>query len=187
MRKFLGNMVNFLACLWRNVLFVVVIALLLLKWGPVPFGYDVLVCKSNSMAPEFHVGSLVYIDKNYDTDSVEVGDIIAFTLNDGSKVTHRVNAITEEGIITKGDANEDVDISPISKEQIFGENVLQLEYIGNVYKDFPNMLVISVGGSAFAFLLLLDLLAKWLLGEDEKDEEKEKVALVDTCSDTSAE
>lgn len=169
MKKTVNKIMKILSRVWSVVVIIGIIGIFAMRWAGEPFGYKAIWCMSNSMAPTFHEGSLCYIDTNYDVDSVEEGDIIAFSLSDGSQVTHRVHSINEDGsIITKGDANDDVDISPIVKEQIIGENVLQIEYLGNLYKPFPNMLLISVVGFGLCVWILLEVLA----GDSEEGKEE---------------
>jgi signal peptidase len=184
--KIIGNVVKILGKIWTAIVLIGAILLLALRFGPVPFGYEPIWCMSNSMAPTFHEGALCYIDKNYDVESIEVGDIIAYQLSNGSLVTHRVFDITEEGIITKGDANEDVDFAPISKEQVIGENVIQVEQLGNLFKDFPNKLLISIIVFAVAVMLALDVLSSILLGEEDgkKDEDNQKTIQVDSADNS---
>jgi signal peptidase len=191
MKKKIGNVVNIFGKIWTAIVFIFVIALLGLRFGPMPFGYQPIWCMSNSMAPTFHEGALCYIDTNYDANTVEVGDIIAYKLSNGSMVTHRVHAITEEGIVTKGDANKSEDFAPISRDQIIGENAYQIESVGNLFKDFPNRLLISLVVFAISVMLMFDILAGVLLEEDndnkdgdDKDENKKESNQVDN-SDVS--
>lgn len=177
MKKIIGKIINVISSLWETILFICIIALLLLRFAPIPFGYMPVVCESNSMAPTFYKNSLCYVDKNYDVDSIREGDILAFQLSNGELVTHRAYEITDEGIVTKGDANEDVDISPITKEQIIGENVLQLEYIGALFQGkngIPSMLLIYSAVFAIALKFLLDIIANSLLEESNNQKNNEK-------------
>ena len=45
-------------------------------------------------------------------------------------MTHRVFNITDEGFITKGDANEDPDQWKVKKENVIGKLILTIPYIG---------------------------------------------------------
>lgn len=169
MKKTKNKRIKILSHVWSVIVIIGVFAIILMRWGGEPFGYKAIWCMSNSMAPTFHKGSLCYIDTNYDTNSVEQGDIIAFALTDGSQVTHRVYRVNEDGsIVTKGDANSEVDFVPIAKEQIIGENVLQIEHLGNLYRPFPNMLMIRIVGFVLCAWLLLEVLA-----EDSEHENEE--------------
>jgi signal peptidase len=187
MRKIIGTIVKVLAKIWSTMVILCAIALLFLRFGTIPFGYEPIWCMSNSMAPTFHEGALCYIDKNYDVNTIEVGDIIAYELSNGAFVTHRVHELTDNGIITKGDANANVDFAPISKEQIVGENVVQIENLGNLFKDFPNMLLIYTVVFAIAVMLILDTLSDMLLKKEEDEnkgtEENAEVNTADSSVD----
>lgn len=182
MKKTIGKIINLLSKMWTALIVVLIIGIVLIRIVPLFFGYIPVVCESNSMAPSFYKGSLVYIDTNYDVNSMQKGDIIAFELLDGSKVTHRVYDITEDGIVTKGDANDNVDISPIRKSQIIGKNVYQVPFIGNFFRN--QKLLVCVAIFLGAFKILLDKSSEWLLEEeDETNEENTKMGNNDsTCS-----
>ena len=94
---------------------------------PMPFGVGMAVVLSGSMEPEFSAGDLLIVAEQ---DSYEVRDIIVF--QDGRmSVTHRIVAMDEEQVITKGDANN-VEDAPISYDQIKGEVVLKIPYVGHI-------------------------------------------------------
>jgi signal peptidase len=173
MKEKIGNVLKTAGKVWTSLVFVFAIILLGIRFIPPIFGVQPIWCMSNSMAPAFHEGALCYIDTNYDTATVETGDIIAYQLANGALVTHRVHDITEEGIITKGDANANVDFAPITRDQIVGENVLQIEYLGNLFKDFPNALLISIVVFSVAVMLTLDTLTDILLDDEGGKKENE--------------
>jgi signal peptidase len=174
MKRKIENVIKLIGKCWSILVFVCVFILVGCRFIPVLFGYEPIWCMSNSMAPAFHEGALCYIDTNYDVESIEVGDVIAYKLSNGAFVTHRVHELTENGIITKGDANANVDFAPIDKSQVVGENVLQIEYLGNLFKDFPNMLLISLVVFAASVMLALDIISNILLEEEEKKEMADK-------------
>ena len=62
------------------------------------------VVLSGSMEPVIPVGSVVIIDQS--KTAVSARDIAAFSRN-GQTVTHRIIKETEDGFITKGDANKE--------------------------------------------------------------------------------
>ena len=64
------------------------------------------VIVSGSMEPELPVGSLCFIDCQQ--KEPETGDIISYKAGD-SVITHRVAEVTDEGYVTKGDANNSKD------------------------------------------------------------------------------
>lgn len=90
---------------------------------------------SGSMAPAIPKGSIAVV--NTKDTSVNEGDVIAYTLPNTTVVLHRVEAITESGYYTKGDANISTDPSPIQKDQIVGQYAFHIPYIGNIYLSVP--------------------------------------------------
>jgi len=142
------------------------------------FGYTPYIVMSGSMAPTISVGSVVYID-NKDTD-VEVGDIIAFEGDSGAMVTHRVYATNPDGTYaTKGDANDVIDVKPLSQDRIRGTYKRSIPTIG-YFLAHLNSKHFTIGGMelpAGPFMLILVLLvangmAMFLSTmADEEDEE----------------
>ncbi len=121
---------------------------------------------SESMTPTIDKGDLFFL--NPFARAPGVGDVIVFRTNDRWTV-HRVVAVTEEGYITKGDANVATDqtgkgIRPIPKENVagtvvaFDSHVLTVPRIGNYLetgldnrtKIFLGALLVMVGIIAFS-------------------------------------
>lgn len=89
------------------------------------FGWSAAVVISGSMSPTIEVDDMVIIHRQA---SYECGDIIMY--KDGkSFVTHRVVEVTENGYITKGDANNTTD-QPISADRAVGKTVLVIPKVG---------------------------------------------------------
>ena len=91
---------------------------------------NILVVLSESMKPTINMGDLV-VTAPIDSNGIRIGDIVAF--EDGDKkppVTHRVINITENGFVTKGDANEDPDAQTRSKNSIVGKIVFWIPFAG---------------------------------------------------------
>jgi signal peptidase len=84
---------------------------------------------TGSMEPAIPVGSVVVI-KPVDPETLKIGDIICFTLTEPTSITHRIINITDEGFITKGDANEDPDQWIVKKENVIGKAILTVPFIG---------------------------------------------------------
>lgn len=115
---------------------------------PMPFGVGMAVVLSGSMEPEMSVGDLILIRER---DAYEIGDVVVFQENRIS-VTHRIVAMDEETVTTKGDANNAED-EPIPYTRIKGEVVAivpLLGYLVNVIKTPLGTLCILV----LAILLL---------------------------------
>ena len=104
---------------------------------PIQGNFQIKVVQSGSMEPAIKTGSLVVIKP---LDNYRIGDVITFEGNfkdaKGKKVpiTHRiVDARVSVGNVTyqtKGDANEDVDQSPVALNKVIGKVLFSLPYAG---------------------------------------------------------
>lgn len=76
------------------------------------------VVTTDSMEPTMPPGSL-FVAHRSDPD---VGDIVVYTRPDGAQAVHRVVDVTDEGLITQGDANERTDqqagIEPVNPSSV---------------------------------------------------------------------
>lgn len=86
---------------------------------------------TGSMEPAVPVGSIVVI-KPVDPETLKIGDIICFQLSKPPSITHRIINITNEGFITKGDANEDPDTWIVKKENVIGKVEMTIPYVGHL-------------------------------------------------------
>ena len=100
------------------------------------FNIKPYVVLSGSMEPTIKTGSICFINRNVKYDSIEVGDIIAYKLNNGTLVTHRVVSKNPNGLNTKGDNNKDVDGLITTKNNYVGKNAFWIPVIGYVFKAF---------------------------------------------------
>lgn len=118
-------------------------------------GYTPLVVKSDSMAPTFRAGDLIFI-KKCDTSTLKEGDIICFHTiidNEYALNTHRIQKIETSGdarsYTTLGDNNNGVaDTHIISDGDIVGKYVGHLQNAGKVM-DFLS--------SSIGFLIVIVL------------------------------
>ena len=113
-----------------TLILVVVIAACLAVTVPQVLGYEVYHIVSGSMEPEIPVGSVIYVDATPPEDMAEQ-DIIAFWREE-AVVAHRVveNRVVEGELITKGDANAQEDISPVSYRSVIGRVARHFPYLG---------------------------------------------------------
>lgn len=106
---------------------------------PSVFGYSTLNIATGSMngtstlvsggePKQVSVGDMIVIKK---TNDYKIGDVITFMLDgDTTPTTHRIVGITERGFITKGDANNTQDLSPVPTENVLGEVVAHYPKLG---------------------------------------------------------
>lgn len=111
--------------------------------NPVPsvFGYSCLTIATGSMngtsvmvdggePVQVNIGDMIIIK---DTGDYKIGDVITF-LQDGDTIptTHRIIGYTDDGFITKGDANNVKDTVPVARENVIGEVVGHYPKLGKL-------------------------------------------------------
>jgi signal peptidase len=130
--------------------------LVMLHFDVLP-GYEIRIVQSGSMEPTLPIGSVVLIRP---AEEYAVGDIVTFGGERGSlPTTHRIigdNIIAGElAFTTKGDANEDADITPVLQEDIRGKVSLTIPYLGFLL-DFarqPIGFALLIGIPAFLIVI----------------------------------
>ena len=121
-------------------------------------GYTPLVVKSDSMAPTFRAGDLIFI-KKCDTSTLKEGDIICFHTiinNEYALNPHRIKSIEAVGdarsYTTIGDNNNGIaDQHVISDGDIVGKYVTSIPKIGKVM-DFLS------GSTGFLIVIVIPML-----------------------------
>jgi len=131
---------------------------------------------SGSMEPAIPVGGIVVI-KPVDPETLKEGDIICFQLSEPTSITHRIINITEEGFITKGDANEDPDQWIVKKENVIGKAILTIPFIGYIgyFVRTPTgfILLILLPASAIIIMEIINIV-KELKKQKQEQTSKEK-------------
>lgn len=160
----------------RVVLVVVFVLLLICNWyfiaarslkgeQPTLFGYSAAAVVSGSMTGTIDVNDMVII---HPQDSYSCEDIITFKSNSGNLVTHRIQEITEDGYITKGDANNTPDEEIVTEDKVVGSVVMIIPKVGLLVSALRTPLgifcVVLVGG-------LLASITFWQKESRQKQEE----------------
>lgn len=134
------------------------------------FGLQIYEVKSESMEPEYPVGSVVYV-KAADASDIKAGDVITYTLGTDTNLvmTHRVVDMIDGGqsFITKGDANPAEDAEPVSSARLVGVPVLCIPGIAAV-ADFMN----TAKGEAVIACLFVLVFIMWRVAERIQKKEK---------------
>lgn len=115
------------------------------KKYPTVLGYGAGVIISGSMTGTINVDDMVITKEQKD---YHIGDIILF--EEGSMlVTHRIVDRNDTGFITKGDANNSIDLKSVSQQAIYGKVVRILPKFGKVVQFLRSplglMLIVLVG------------------------------------------
>ncbi len=137
--RVLGGLISFIGTL---ILLAAIIACLGLS-VPRFAGIEQYVVISGSMEPAVPVGSMVYSAQT-DPSTLESGDIIVFNTpeTDGTPITHRIveNHIADGEVITKGDANEQNDLSPVKYADILGKVQLTVPMLGYIASPLATLM-----------------------------------------------
>lgn len=138
------------------------------------FGYRPAFAMTGSMEPEIMTHSII-ISKEITKPEKEIaiGDIVSFdTLQNGETVniTHRIQRIEGNYIITKGDNNKDADLYPVPIESVSGKVVFIWNGFAKIYNSiafyvnyiagkYVTMTLLLLGGYFFFVFKLL----KWVV------------------------
>jgi len=95
--------------------------------------YDARIVRSESMKPALEIGDVVVTGPVSTIEQVKPGMIISF-LRGTEVVAHRVVSVSEEGIVTRGDAVEDVDRWLVPFSDVKGRYLLRVPYLGFIAK-----------------------------------------------------
>ena len=160
-RKKGGRIILPALCSIVGTLIILMVIVLLLPTTIARFmGYEVYNVVSESMEPALPMGSMVFV-RQTDWHDIEIGDVIAF-YSGGAVVTHRVTSnVTYKGeFLTKGDANEEEDISGVPYDQVIGRVEKHVPYLG----ELTAMMATSLGKLYLLTLLLCGVLFNVLAG-----------------------
>lgn len=159
--------------LW--IVITIEILLVIVFFGPKIFGINPYIVTSNSMTPKYPVGSLIYVSKLKDADSINVGDAITFYMKDSSIIaTHEVYKVDEEAntYYTQGINNKDSkgnvikDVDPVPFQRIIGKPIFCIPYLGYVNKVITK----SPGAYILIFITVIMIAISYLL-DDEREKE----------------
>ncbi len=141
-----------------GLLLILVILLCIPLTIPRLFGCEIYHVISGSMEPAIPTGSVVYV-KEIEASDLQKDDVIAYYSSDenGAIITHRVvqNRVVSGEFITKGDANEKEDLTPVTYDRLIGKVVLSIPFLGRV-------LTMISGTSGKIFVACLIVLASFL-------------------------
>ncbi|MEV4688999.1 signal peptidase I [Microbacterium sp. LWH3-1.2] len=116
----------------------VLLSLAVIAVLPALLGWQASVVRSGSMEPHISIGDVVVAAGFDRSDPVPVGGVVRFTSPaeaepDGRAKArlHRIVGVNDDGTFTTaGDANADVDSTPLERKQITGQARLLVPYIG---------------------------------------------------------
>ena len=124
---------------------------------------------TGSMEPNIPTWSLCLINVRTPYEKLQLGDIVVYNRkSDGLRIIHRVIAITDEGIVTKGDANHIDDGLSVTPENYFGKYLFHIPQLGRL----PILIRTPVGIAVVA--MIAAGLVVWSLADDARAVKKKK-------------
>jgi len=121
--------------------------------------------QTGSMEPEIMTGSLCFVNQNVSFSEIHEGDIVAFRLDGGMLVTHRVKEVREDGFVTKGDANNTEDATIITNNEYIGKTIYWIPKIGYLFMFLHTRNGMITGSCIF----LVFFLAGFLFDNEEEN------------------
>ena len=116
--------------LFSAVLVIVIAGFAFIYFSP---GYDLYLVRSESMRPAINMGDLIItgpLDGPINGE-VKPGMIVTYEYS-RELITHRVQSIDGETLVTKGDAVEDPDSWPVTLSDVEGIYLFKIPYVGYV-------------------------------------------------------
>ena len=143
--------------LWLPILVLVLLGVNFL--GP----YRMCAVPTGSMEPTIPTWSLCLVNVKTPYEELETGDIVVYVRqSDGLRIIHRVIAVTDEGIVTKGDANAIDDGVSVTPDNLFGKYLFHIPWLGRL-----PVLIRTPAGITVVAVLAVGLLI-WSLADDAK-------------------
>lgn len=138
-------------------------------------GREAFAVMSGSMEPYYHVGSIVYVDKDISPEEIQVGDPITFRKADTAVATHRVIAIDQEArqFTTKGDANEVQDMAPVSFDNVIGKAGMSIPLLGYISLNITTKKGMIAAAAVVVVFILLQLIPEILKPEEKEGKSDE--------------
>ena len=142
---------------------IVIFLLLIISKLPLPGNFQVLIVRSGSMEPAIKTGALVVVKPKAE---YSVGDVITFSSGNRNAIptTHRIMEIKETSnqktFMTKGDANDSVDMNEVLERNIIGRVLLDVPYVGYAIATAQKPIGFTFLIAIPAFLIVYDEFAK---------------------------
>ena len=133
---------------------------------PMPFGYGTAVVLSGSMEPTIMTDEMIIVKAQ---ENYEVGDVVVYQ-SGYSLVVHRIVAMDDQTVMTRGDANN-VDDEPMELSRIKGEVIAHIPHVGTVVQALksPVATVILIVG----VVLLVEM--SFRKKKDEDDQQLQQI------------
>lgn len=137
---------------------------------PMPMGYGAAVVLTGSMEPTISANDVIFVAEQ---DSYEIDDIVVY--QSGSiLVVHRIVAMDDESVTTKGDANP-IEDKPIAISAVKGKVVGVIPGVGVLVKILKTPVVTIALLAAAVALMEVSYRKEKKKGSDELEKIKEEI------------
>ena len=124
---------------------------------------------SGSMEPTIPTGSLCIVNIRVPYEEIREGDVIVYLRkSDGLRIIHRVIAVTDEGLVTKGDHNQIADGLSTTAENFYGKSLLHIPGLGKIAMKAKTPAGLAIIGAALVAVLI------WTAAGERKSAAKQK-------------
>ncbi|MBQ3558811.1 MAG: signal peptidase I [Agathobacter sp.] len=148
--------------------------------GITPYGVT-----SNSMAPMYPEGSVIYVGETV-PEEIQKGEVLTFYMTEGGIASHQVceNDVENQFFRTQGINNHDEkgnilqDAEPVPYDKVIGKVLFGIPYLGWAHEELttPPGLYYAIGSIALVIILncAVSILEAVTNRKHEKQEEKER-------------
>ncbi len=129
-------------------------------YAPALLGMKSYAILTGSMEPTISEGSMVYVQPCSEFEDYQINDVVTFTdPKTGKSFTHRIIEIDTQNrcFTTKGDANNEPDLSPTYFSLAVGKVRMAVPYLGYVAGFFKNTVVKIVIAVIYIALIAIEI------------------------------
>lgn len=123
------------------------------------FGLGLCAVQSGSMEPTIPTYSVCLVSTRASYDDLKIGDIIVYVRpSDNARVIHRVIAISKDGIITKGDANQRDDGFSVTEANLYARYIGHIPFAARLYNLIHSQYGICVVVGLMMLLFIIEVI-----------------------------
>ena len=127
------------------------------------FGFRVYKVMTGSMEPNIHISDIILVKEN---DNYKESDIVTYKDSSNEYVTHRIVSVSDDIIVTKGDANNAED-SPIKEKDIIGKVIFKVSMSGFIVYLFNKPII-------WILIFIIGILIIFVIPDREGNENSER-------------
>jgi signal peptidase len=149
-----------------GVLLTIIAGFVFIKFAP---GYDMYMVRSGSMEPSVNTGDMVIMGPNGGllSGTLKPGKIVTYE-REGDLITHRIIAIQDDMLVTKGDSVEEPDPWMVAPEDVRGVYIFKVPAVGYatnfMHTKLGWFLTIILPAMALVILLVKDVVKEAMRG-----------------------